>query len=56
MEQQGSETPLLKSIKSLLQMHETENYWKQTWETKSDISKYGVISVLQLFFNQAVSS
>ena len=33
-------------------MHETESYCKQTWETKSDISKYWAICVLQLFDNQ----
>ena len=53
MEQQDSATLLLKSCKSLLQMHETENYCKQTSETKSDISKYWAICVLQLFVNQA---
>ena len=30
----------VKSSKSLWQMHETENCCKQTWKTKSDISKY----------------
>ena len=54
--QQDSATRLLKSSKSLLQMHETENYCKQTWETKSDTSKYWAIYVLQLFVNQAVTS
>ena len=34
LEQNDSATLLLKSSKSLLQMHETENYCKQTWETK----------------------
>ena len=56
VEQQDSATLLLKSIKSLLQMHEMENYCKQTWETKSDISKYWAICVLQLFVNQVVTS
>ena len=55
VEQQDSATLLLKSSKSLLQMHEIENYCKQTWETKSDISKYWAIWVLQLFINQAVT-
>ena len=56
VEQQDSATLLLKSSKSLLQMHETENYCKQTWEIKSDISKYWTICVLQLFVNQALTS
>ena len=56
VEQQDSATLLLKSSKSLLQMHWTENYCEETWETKSDISKYWAICVLQLFGNQAVSS
>ena len=36
MEQQHSTTLLLTSNKSLLQMRETDNYCKETWETKSD--------------------
>ena len=56
VEQQDSATLLLKSSKSLLQMHETGNYCKQTWETKSDISKYWAICVLHLFVNKAVTS
>ena len=56
VEQQDSATLLLKSSKSLLQLHETENYCKQTWETKPDISKHWAICVLQLFVNQAVTS
>ena len=54
--QQDSATLLLKSSKSLLQMHERENYCKQRWEKTSDISKYWAISVLQLFVNQALAS
>ena len=46
VKQQDSATLLLKSSKSLLQMHKTENYCKQIWEAKSDISKYWVICVL----------
>ena len=35
---------MLTSSKSLLQMPEMENYWKQTWETKSDLKKlYSVV-------------
>ena len=45
MEQQDSATLLLKSGKSLLQMHEAENYYK---ETKSDISKYMCITIVCL--------
>ena len=56
MGQQDSATRLLKSSKSLLQIHETENYCKQTLETKSDISKNWEIYVLELFINQAVTS
>ena len=48
VEQLDSATLLLKSSKSLLQIHETENYCKQTWETKSDISKYWAICVLKI--------
>ena len=55
MEQQDSTTLLLKSSKSLLQMHETENYCKQTWEAKSEISRYWAICVLQFFVNHAVT-
>ena len=46
VEQQYPATLLLKSSKSLLQIYETENYCKQTWETKSVISKYWAICVL----------
>ena len=56
LKQQDLTTLLLKSSKSLLQMQETENYCKQVWETKSDISKYWAVCVLQLFVNQAVTS
>ena len=48
MEQQDSATLLLKSGKSLLQVHEAENYYKETWETKSDISKYMCITIVCL--------
>ena len=40
VEEQDSATLLLKSIKSLLQMHKTENYCEQTRKRESDISKY----------------
>ena len=43
---QDSATLLLKSSKSLLEMHETENYCKQTWETKSEILGNMFITVL----------
>ena len=46
----------VKSSKSLWQMHETGNCCKQTWEIKSDISKYWATCVLQFFVNQAVTS
>ena len=36
-QEEDSATLLLKSSKSLLKMHETESYCKQTTETKSDI-------------------
>ena len=49
VEQQDSATLLFQSSKSLLQMRETENYCKQTWETKPVISKYWAVCVLQLF-------
>ena len=48
VEQQDSVTLMFQSSKSLLQMRETENYCKQTWETKPVISKYWAIYVLQL--------
>ena len=56
MEQQDSATRLLKSSKSLLQLHETEIYCKPTLETKWDISKNWEIYVLELLINQAVTS
>ena len=54
VEQQDSVTLMFQSSKSLLQMRETENYCKQTWETKSDIKKLYSVVVCSKFLVRAL--
>ena len=54
MEQQDSATLQLTSTKSLLQMREMENYYKQTWETKADIKKLHSVVICSKFLVMAL--
>ena len=52
--QQDSAKHLLTSSKSLLQMNETDIYYKQIWETKSNIKKLHSVVVCSKFLVKAL--